>query len=327
MASHIGSLAVLTADDDSPGMNAAVRSAVRMALHQGWSAWGVRHGVAGLLRGDLLPLQSRSVSHIIELGGTFLGASPSAALAAPERRELALTQLGEKSIQSLVVIGGRDGMAAALALDEAGLPTIGVPASIENDLWGTGVAIGADTALNTAIEALDRIQDTALAQQQAIVIEVMGRHSGYLALMAGLAGGAEVTCIPEAPFTLEGVAREVADAHARGKGHCLIVVAEGATPDARTLHAYLGERSAEIGFAVYLTALGPMQRGGPPTAKDRFLATRLGAAAARALADGQHGVMVGVEGETIVQTPLAEVLARPRGPDPHYLELAKIMAQ
>jgi 6-phosphofructokinase 1 len=327
MANEIRNLAVLTGDNDGPGMNAAIRSAVRMALHQGWAVWGVRRGIEGLLRGDLVALDSRSVSHIIEVGGTFLGTSSCRMLDEPGVLQSAVASLRARGIEALVIIGGRAGMALAHSLDEAGVPTVGVPASIENELLGTDVAIGVDTALNTAMESLDRIQDTALAQQQAFVVEVGGERSGYLPLMAGIAGGAEVTCIAEAPMTLEQIARQVAVAQARGKGHCVIVVAEGATPDAHAIHAHLSERQEEIGFTVYLTVLGRVQRGGPPTAKDRFLATRLGAAAVRALAEGRRDVMVGLEGESPVQTPLAEALARRRPLDPAYLELAAILAQ
>ncbi len=320
-------LAVLTGDSDAPGMNAAIRSTVRMALHLGWSVWGVEHGFRGLLRGDLVPLESRSVSHIIELGGTFLGASPGADLPPADALADAITGLDERGIEALVVIGGREGLAAAHALDAAGLPTVGVPATIENELWGTDAAIGTDTALNTAMDALDRLQDTAMAHEQAFVVEVTGQRSGYLALMAGIAGGAEVTCIAEVPYTLEAVAHQVAETHMRRKGHCIIVVAEGAQPDAHALHAYLRERPGEIGFEVFLTALGRMQRGGPPTAKDRFLATRLGAAAAEALTDGQHDTMVALAGNDIVQVPLPETLARRRLLDSHYLALAQALAQ
>lgn len=327
MTTNIQSMAVLTADDDGPGMNAAIRSATRMALRQGWAVWGVRQGPDGLLRGDLAALESRSVSHIIERGGTILGASCSAGLCERGGIQAALAILRDRGINALVVIGGREGMRAAELLHGAGLPTVGVPACIENNLVGADVAIGADTALNTAIEAIDRIQDTALAQRQAFVIELVGRRSGYQALMAGIAGGAEMVCIPEAPYTFEDVVRHVAAAHARGKGHCLVVVAEGAEPDARTVQAYLSERRAETGMVAYLTMLGHMQRGGPPTASDRYLATRLGAAAAQALAEGHSGVMVGTQGGRIVHTPLAQVLGSKRELDLNYLELATILAR
>lgn len=326
MTTKIRSLAVLTGDNDAPGMNAAIRSTVRMALHLGCAVWGVRRGIQGLLRDELVALDSRSVSHIIEVGGTFLGTC-SEAPKEPDALQRAVANLRRREIEALVVIGGREGMALAQALDAEGLPTAGVPASIENELWGTDIAIGTDTALNTAMDALDRIQDTAMAQEQAFVVEMMGRRSGYLALMAGMAGGAEVTCVPEAPHTLAGIARQAAQAHARGKGHCVIVVAEGAEPDAHAIEAYLCEHKEETGFEVHLTALGRIQRGGPPTAKDRFLATRLGAAAARALVEGEHNIMVGVAGNSIVQTPLEEVLARQRLLNRDDVALAEILAQ
>jgi 6-phosphofructokinase 1 len=327
MANTIQHVGVLTAGDDGPGMNAAVRSAVRMALEQGWTVTGIQQGFHGLLRGQFVELESRSVSHIIDLGGTFLGTSSGDILEDHTQLLDTFHALREQGIDGLVVIGGRRALDAARALNEGGMPTVGVPASSENDLWGIDVAIGVDTALNTAIEAIDHIQDTALSQHKAFVIEIMGRHSGYLTLMASIAGGAEVTCIAEAPFDLEDVAEEVAAAYRRDKGHCLIVVAEGAEPDAHSIHSYLNEHQDETGFEANLTMLGHMQRGGTPTAKDRFLATRLGAAAVQALADGKHGVMVGTRENRLVYPSLTDVIAREREIDMAYLELATVLAQ
>ncbi len=327
MAHTIEQIGVVTADDVGPGMNAAIRSAVRMALDQGWTVTGIRQGFRGLLRGDFIELHSRSVGHIIDLGGTFLGTSAGDILQDNTRLLDAFGTLREKGIDGLVVIGGRKALQAACALDEGGVPTVGIPASSENDIWGIDVAIGVDTALNTAVDAIDHIQDTALSQHQAFVIEVLGHRSGYLTLMAGIAGGAEVTCISEAPFDLEDVAEEVAAAYRRDKGHCLIVVAEGVQPDAHAIQAYLNEHQDETGFAANLTMLGHMQRGGTPTARDRFLATRLGASAAQALADGQHGIIVGTRENRIIYRSLATVIAREREIDSSYLELANVLAQ
>ena len=327
MANPIRHLGVLTAGDDGPGMNAAIRSAVRMGLERGWTVTGVRQGFRGLLRGDFVELGSRSVSHIIELGGTFLGTSSGDIVEDEARLADALEALRDEGIDGLVVIGGRRALEAARALDQGGMHTVGVPASSENDIWGIDVAIGVDTALNTAIDAIDHIQDTALSQNKAFVIEVMGQRSGYLTLMAGIAGGAEVTCIAEAPFDLEGVAQEVAAAYRRDKEHCLVVVAEGAEPDAHAILDYLTEHQDETGFEANLTMLSQLQRGGTPTARDRFLATRLGAAAIQALADGQHGVMAGIRESRLVYRSLADVVAREREIDPAYLELATTLAR
>jgi 6-phosphofructokinase 1 len=327
MAQRIKRIGILTSGGDSPGFNPCIRAVVRMAVHYGWEPWGVHRGYTGLVNGDLLPLNSRSVSGIIGLGGTFLGSSRCDAFKTPPGLRQALRNLNEAAIDALVVIGGDGSLRGARALHEAGLPTIGIPGTIENDVCGTDISIGVDTALNTALDAMDRIKDTASSHQQAFLIEMMGEKSGYLALMAGIAGGAEMVCIPEVPFTLEDVLREAADAYVRGKQHCIITVAEGAKPHAAEIAAYLEERKEETGFGVRLSILGHIQRGGSPSAYDRFLGTRLGAAAVEQLARGVAGVLVGLVDGQIVCSPLAEVTECTRGIDPIYLETARALAR
>ncbi len=327
MAQRIRRLAVLTSGGDSPGFNACVRAVVRMALHYGWEPWGVRFGFDGLLHDDFQPLGSRSVSHIIELGGTFLGASRCEEFASPRGLREALRNINERGIDALVVIGGDGSMRGALSLHEAGIPTVGVPGTIENDVCGTDMSIGTDTALNTALDALDRIKDTASSHRQAFLVEMMGAKSGYLALMAGIAGGAEMVCIPEVPFTLEQVMHEVADTYVRGKKHCIITVAEGSEPHATEIAAYLSEHEADTGFGVRLSLLGHIQRGGSPTAYDRFLATRLGAAAVQALRQGTGGVLVGVVDGATAATPLSEATSCARALDEQYIRMAHMLAQ
>ena len=324
---RIRRVGVLTSGGDSPGSNACIRAVVRSALSLGWEPWGVRDGYEGLIHGEIMPLTSRSVSHIIERGGTFLGSSRCDEFNTSRGLRLALHNLNEAGIDALVVIGGDGTMRGAASILAAGFPVVGVPATIENDVPGTDLSIGADTALNTALDALDRIKDTASSQEQAFLVELMGLKSGYLTLMAGLAGGAEMLCIPEVPFTLEEVAHEVADAYVRGKRHCIIVVAVGAKPQAREIAAYLESQQEETGFAVRLSSLGHIQRGGSPTAIDRLLATRLGAAAIGALKEGDAGVMVGtVDGET-VRSPLSQVTESAKPADAQYYELARILAR
>ncbi|MGI5916128.1 MAG: 6-phosphofructokinase [Anaerolineae bacterium] len=327
MADRIRRLAVLTSGEDSPGFNACIRAVVRMALHYGWEPWGVRFGYKGLLEGNFVPLDSRSVSHIIDRGGTFLGALRSDEFKTPAGLRDALRQINDRAVDALVVIGGDGTMRGAQTLHEAGVPVIGVPGTIENDVCGTDVAIGVDTALNTVLDAIDRIKDTASSHQQAFLVEVMGKKSGYLALMAGIAGGAEMVCIPEVPFTLQDVADEVADSYTRGKRHCIIVVSEGATPHATEITRYLEERQEETGFNVRLSLLGYIQRGGSPTARDRHLATCLGAAAVDVLYNGTQGVAMGMIDGKIVNTPLDEVVACTRGIDEAYLEMARMLAR
>ena len=318
---------MLTSGGDSPGYNPCIRAVVRMALRYGWQPWGIRYGYVGLLNGDLASLSSRSVSHIIGRGGTFLGTSRPEAFKTPRGLREALRNLNEAGIDALVVIGGDGSLRGARALQEAGFPTIGVPGTIENDIPGTDVAIGVDTALNTALDALDRIKDTASSGKQAFLVELMGTRSGYLALMAGIAGGAEMVCIPEVPFTLENVADEVAGAYVRGKKHCIVTIAEGAEPHASVIAEYLHARQEEMGFEVHLTRLGHIQRGGSPTAYDRFLGTRLGAAAVEQLHQGTSGVMVGLVDGQIVCSPLAEITECTRGIDASYYEMAKVLAR
>jgi len=324
---RIRRIAVASSGGDSPGCNACLRAVVRAGLAQGWSCWGVRSGFEGLINAEFVDLSSRSVSHIIDQGGTFLGASRSEEFRTAQGLRKALRHLHEVGADALVVIGGDGSQRGAYALSEAGFPVIGVPGTIENDVCGTDVAIGADTALNTALDALDRIKDTASSHEQAFLVEVMGKSSGYLALMTGIAGGAEMVCLPEMPFTLEQVAHEVSDTYVRGKRHCIIVVAAGAEPSATDIARYLEEREEETGFDVRLSILGHIQRGGSPSAFDRMLATRLGAAAVDQLSQGQHGVLVGwVEGavETI---RLADIVDCTRGIDESTYHMAEVLAR
>jgi len=301
-----------------------VRAAI---VQQSWEVWGVPHGFAGLVRGEMEPLTSRSVSHTIEKGGTFLGSSPSEAFGSPLAVRDALRSLHEQAIDALVVIGGDGSQRGAQAIQQAGFPVVGIPATIENDVCGTDVAIGVDTALNTALETLDRIKDTASAQQQAFLLEVAGEKCGYQALMAGIAGGAEMVCIPEAPYTVDDVALQVQQAYTRGKRHCIITISAGSVPGAREIRDQLARRQSELGFAVSLCTIAPIQRGGTPSANDRYLATRLGAEAVAALSQGQSGVLVGMVAGQSVRTPLDQVAGCVRPIDAEYLELARILAQ
>lgn len=327
MTDSIRRIGVLTSGGDSPGYNACVRAVVRMAIHYGWEPWGVSNGYEGLIGGDLLPLTSRSVSNIIGRGGTILGSSRSSAFTTPRGLREGLRHINEQGLDALVIVGGDGTMRGARALADAGVPVIGIPGTIENDVCGTDVSVGVDTALNTALDAVDRIKDTASSQEQAFLVEVMGEKSGYLALMVGIAGGAEMVCIPEVPYTVEQVAAEVADAYIRGKRHCIIVVSEGARPAAHEIAAYLREHEQETGFTVRLSTLGHIQRGGSPSATDRLLGTRFGAAAVDYLRGGLRGVLVASQGNSIEPVPLQEVTDCVRTIDEGYLELARILAR
>jgi len=318
-------LGVLTSGGDAPGMNACIRAVVRRGINLGAEVWGIKRGYQGLINGEMLPLTARSVGGIIQKGGTFLQTARCPAFKTLKGRREALRNLNENEIEGLVVIGGDGSLRGALELHKMGFRVVGVPASIDNDIWGTDIAIGVDTALNTVLSAIDRIKDTASSHGRAFLIEVMGRHCGYLALMSGLAGGAEAVLIPEEEIPLKEIARIVEEAYTKGKPHAIIIIAEGATHKTSEVAAYL-ERD-EVGFEVRTTILGHIQRGGSPTAFDRLLATRLGTAAVEALWEGQSGVMVGLVGSSIKTIPLEEVVNHVRTLDLELLEMAKVLAQ
>jgi 6-phosphofructokinase 1 len=320
-------IAVLTSGGDGPGLNPCIRSVVRTAIDKGLEVVGVRRGYAGLIESDMMELNARSVGGILNRGGTFLGTARSLEFKAPKGQRHVLRNLNRVGINGLVVIGGNGSLTGALKLHEMGFPVVGIPATIDNDVNGTDISIGVDTTLNTILDAVDKIKDTASSHERAFLVEVMGRDSGYLALMASIASGAELALIPEVEIEVEEVVRAVDAAYIRGKAHCIIVAAEGWEPGARALYDYLRGRREEIGFGVRLTVLGHVQRGGAPTAYDRILATRLGAAAVRALMDGKNGMMVGmVEGHTGL-TPLDEAVAFQKELDLELYELCRIMEQ
>jgi 6-phosphofructokinase 1 len=301
-------IGVLTSGGDGPGLNPCIRAVVREALGLGMSVMGIRRGFAGLIDGEIDELSARSVGGIIGRGGTFLATARSKEFVTPQGQREALRNLNKHGIEGLVVIGGNGSLTGALKLHEQGVKVVGLPGTIDNDLGGTDMTIGVDTTLNTILDAVDKIKDTASSHQRAFLIETMGRNCGYLALMASIASGAELVLIPEVETSLEDVNAVLKDAYIRGKAHCIIIVAEGWKPGIHELEAHLKEHEEELGFEVRTTILGHIQRGGSPTAYDRTLATRLGAAASLALHEGQSGVMIGLIGGKIAQTPLAEVI-------------------
>jgi len=320
-------IAVLTSGGDAPGMNAAIRAVVRTGLDRGWQAYGVRQGYSGLINDAIIPLGPRDVGGIIQQGGTMLGSARCPEFKTEEGRKQALANLAKHGIDALVVIGGNGSQTGANALFEMGFPVVGVSSTIDNDLYGAEITIGVDTALNIALEAIDRLKVTAASHKRAFLIEVMGRDCGYLALMSGIAGGAEAVVIPEVETKPETVAAEITAAYERGKTHAIIVVAEGAAYDADKLSAYFKEHKAQLGFDLRVTTLGHVQRGGEPTAFDRILATRLGAAATKCLQNGEYGVLVGLNKGEITSTPLATVVANKKSIDMNTVELATVLAK
>ncbi|MEW6716723.1 MAG: 6-phosphofructokinase [Chloroflexota bacterium] len=317
-------IGVLTSGGDSPGMNPCIRAVVRTALYHNLRVYGIREGYAGLIRGELLPMSARDVSGIIQQGGTVLRTARSPEFQTKKGQREAIRQLNEVGVDGLVVIGGDGSLKGAHALAEQGVQVVGVPGSIDNDIRGTSMSIGVDTALNTILDAIDKVRDTASSHQRAFLIETMGRNCGYLAVTAGIIGGAEVVIIPEHEITVEEVAREVEEAYLRGKAHCIIVVAEGASIKSHELKTALD--AMDVGFDTRVIILGHIQRGGAPTAFDRLLATRLGVHAVTALIAGETDVMVALKGQDIVSVPLAEVISKSRVVNPEFFDMAHILA-
>lgn len=320
-------IGILTSGGDAPGMNAAVRAATRAALAQGWEVFGVRNGYAGLIADTLMPLTAREVGGIIQQGGTVLGSARSAEFRSDAGRAKALRNLSQHGIDALVVIGGNGSQTGTHALAQADFPVMGVASTIDNDIVGTDTTIGVDTAVNVTLEAIDRLRTTGSSHQRAFLVETMGRDCGYIALMAGIAGGAEVIAIPEFEVPPHEVAERLQAAYQRGKTHALVVVAEGARHDARAMMQHFTDHRDAIGFELRVTTLGHVVRGGIPTACDRVLATRLGAAAVDHLACGDKGLLVGTRGNDLIATPLADVAGKTKPIDLKLLEMARVLAQ
>jgi 6-phosphofructokinase 1 len=318
-------VAVLTSGGDAPGMNAAIRAVTRTAVEKGWQVSGVRDGYAGLMHGRYEPLGARDVGGILQRGGTMLGSARSEEFKTEEGRAQALRNLAEHDVDGLVVIGGNGSQAGALTLHRLGFPVIGVASTIDNDLPGTEMSIGVDTALNIALEAIDRLKVTASSHHRAYLVEVMGRKCGYLALMAGIAGGAEAVVLPEVETDVEALAADIKDAWVRGKAHALIVVAEGARYNAQELVKHFEANKDRLGFDLRVTTLGHVQRGGAPGAFDRLLATRLGAAATEHLARGEHGCLIGLLKGELRATTLEDVAAGKKEIDLDLLRLQRIL--
>lgn len=319
-------IAVLTSGGDAPGMNAAIRAVVRTGVDRNFEVFGVHHGFAGLIEGDLVPMGSRDVSEILQRGGTILGSARCPEFKTEEGRKKALAQLGRLEIGGLIAIGGNGTQTGSEALMRMGFPVVGVASTVDNDLVGSDVTIGVDTALNIALEAVDRLKVTASSHHRAFLVEVMGRKCGYPALMVGVTGGAEAIVIPEFEIDPESVAQELFTAYKKGKAHALIVVAEGARYNAEGLMNYFKEHKERLAFDLRVTILGHVQRGGSPTYADRMLATRLGSAAVEQLESGHSGVLMGMIDGKIAATPLDKVVTGTKPLDQGLLKLAKVMA-
>lgn len=320
-------IAVLTSGGDAPGMNAAIRSIVRTGLARGWEVHGVRNGYAGLIAGAISPLGAREVGGIIQRGGTMLGSARCREFESEMGQLSALNQLRQRGVDGLVVIGGNGSQSGAHALSCHGFPVVGVASTIDNDLSGTDVTIGVTTAIDVALEAIDRLKVTGASHQRAFLVEVMGRKCGYLALMAGLAGGADSIVIPEQEADPERVAEDLRGAYASGKAHAIVVVAEGARNNAERMVEFFQQNHERLGFDLRVTKLGHVQRGGAPGSYDRLLGTLFGAAATEQLANGLHGMLVGMVKGAVATTPLSEVVGHKKPLDLKLLELAHVLAK
>jgi 6-phosphofructokinase 1 len=316
-------IGVITSGGDAPGMNAAVRAVVRTALGRAAEVVGFNHGYEGMINDENHRLDSTDVGGIIDRGGTFLRTARSRSFMTPEGRRQAYDVLVRNGCEGLVVIGGDGSLMGALKLlEEFDFPVMGVPGSIDNDISGTDFSIGFDTAVNTAVQAIDRVRDTAYSHERVFVIEVMGRRNGFIALEAGLAGGAEAILIPEVPFSLHDVCTLLQSSAERGKRSSIVVVAEGAAR-AEDVKDFIQQHTR---FETRHVVLGHMQRGGSPSAFDRVLALRLGALATNRLLSGYRGEMAGVDGNKLVSHPLSYVLSTERAIDPERLILSDTMA-
>jgi 6-phosphofructokinase 1 len=321
----IRKIGVLTSGGDAPGMNAAIRSVVRTGTIKGWEVMAIRQGYEGLINGLMVPMGARDVGGIIQKGGTILGSARCLEFKTNEGQKKAIRQLNQFGIDALVVIGGNGSQSGAYALSKLDFPVVGVSSTIDNDLYGCDITIGVDTAMNIVLEAIDRIKVTASSHQRAFLIEVMGRDCGYLALMSGIAGGAEMVVIPEVKTSPEEVAHCIEKAYQKGKSHAIVIVAEGSEYNAEKLRLYFKEHKEELGFSLRLTTLGHIQRGGTPGAFDRILASRLGAAAVMRLERGESGVMMGLSQGEIISIPLEEVANNKKTLDQNLIELARIL--
>lgn len=319
-------IGVLTSGGDSPGMNAAVRAVVRTGVAKGLEVFGIRHGYQGMIDGEIAPMDARSVSGIINRGGTILHTARCMAFMEPGGRVRAAEQLARHGIEGLVVIGGDGSYRGAEALHaEHGVRCVGLPGTIDNDIGGTQYTIGFDTALNIAMEAVDRIRDTADSHDRLFFVEVMGRHSGFIAIMTSIAGGAEEVLVPEEECDVATIVTRLQLAKSRGKTSMIVIIAEG---DEQGNAFSVARRVAEISEFKdsRVSVVGHMQRGGSPTAFDRILASRMGVRAVEALIEGATGMMVGIENQEMVLNPLSTTWEKKSQFSPDLLRVSRLLA-
>ena len=326
MPTHIKRIGVLTSGGDAPGMNAAIRSVVRTSIFYNLEVMGVSQGYSGLINNKLVPLQSHSVSKIISLGGTFLKSSRCPEFLTPQGRSIAMQNLSQAGIDALAVIGGDGSFRGAhLLKEEFGFPVVGIPATIDNDIYGTDYTIGFDTAINTAVQAIDKLRDTADSHNMVFFVEVMGRDAGFIALYASIAGGAEATLIPEVQLDIDRLCVYLERDRRKNKTSGIVIVAEG---DEEGSAAEIARKVKEElpGYDTRVTTLGHIQRGGVPTCNDRVLASVLGHGAVEALLDGRSDVMVGLRCGKMAYTSFEEACSRHNDINKNWYEIAHILS-
>jgi 6-phosphofructokinase 1 len=325
LRSSIRTIGVMTSGGDAPGMNPGIRAVVRAALSNGLRVMGIENGYEGMLHGSFKPLGARDVGGILQRGGTILQTARSLEFKTPQGQRQAIRQLNNAEIDALVVLGGDGSLNGANVLQQQGMQVIGIPASIDNDIYGTDMCIGVDTALNTIVDAIDKLRDTASSHNRAFLVQVMGRENGYLATIAGIICGAEMVMVPEHETNFEDITATVDEAYKRGKSHAIIVVAEGAAMSATDVADKLEQ--LQLGFTTRVTVLGHIQRGGKPSAFDRFLATRFGVKAIEFLLSGQTGVMTALNGREIEPVPLATVCSKRKALSADYYQISRALAR
>ncbi len=310
-------IAVLTSGGDSPGMNAAIRAVARTCMFNDKECIGVMRGYEGLIEGDFVPLDRKAIGGIMHRGGTVLKTARSERFKTPEGRELALEQMRKAGIDGLVVIGGDGSFHGAKALHDLGFPTVGIPGTIDNDITGTDETIGFDTAVNTALEAIRKLRDTASSHERLFIVEVMGRNAGFLALEVAVASGAEYVVVPELPLSIGQLCKQLKASYAEHRSHTLIILAEGVMSAAQ-----MCEKLQDTGgYDPRVTVLGYIQRGGSPTSFDIVLSTRMGAFATEGLLIGKSGVMVGNINHKLVFSDLERAWSEHKSLSPELLSL------
>lgn len=320
-------IGVFTSGGDAPGMNACIRAVVRGAIYHGVEVYGIRKGFSGMISADVYKMESQSVSNIIQRGGTILKTARCKEFLTPEGRQQAFDNLTELGIEGLIAIGGNGTFSGArLFCQEFGMPTVGAPGTIDNDLYGTDYTIGFDTAVNTALDAIDRIRDTASSHDRIFFIEVMGRDSGYIAIQSGIAGGAELVMVPEVLTTFDVVADTLKQGWSRSKSSSIIVVAEGDESGSAVQIAEKIKQQVNPDADIRVTTLGHTQRGGPPSAYDRILASRLGLGAVEGLLNGQRNVMAGIINNELVYTPFEDCIRLPKPINEDLMRMVKILS-